>query len=160
MLQIVIERVLAMSFKFGIGKEIITPPFKTCLSCSKYYGKLYKEIHDDVYVKTAILNDGRTYALLISYDLLFHEHYLNIALKEYAFNKYGIPKDNTIVCYTHSHNSPSSKGYDSYNASDEYEEFLLERGKNCIDRAFTNIFEGSLHYGIVEGNWNKFWKGT
>ena len=111
-----------MSFKFGTGREIITPPFKTCLACSQYYGKPYKEIHDDVYVKALILNDGNTYALIISYDLLFHDPSLNIALKEYAYEKYDVPKDNTIVCYTHTHNSPSSKGYDSYNASIEYEE--------------------------------------
>lgn len=143
-----------MSFKFGTGREIITPPFKTCLACSQYYGKPYKEIHDDVYVKALILNDGNTYALIISYDLLFHDPSLNIALKEYAYEKYDVPKDNTIVCYTHTHNSPSSKGYDSYNASIEYEDFLLSRGKSCIDRAFTNIFDGSIHYGVVEGNWN------
>src|SRR5699024_10821906 len=30
----------------------------------------------------------------------------------------------------------------------------LSRGKICIDRAFTNIFDGSIHYGVVEGNWH------
>ena len=143
-----------MTTQIGIAKEIITPPFKTCLACSQYYGKPYMEIHDDVYVKALILFDGINYGLIISFDLLFHDRSLNNSLKYYAFEKYNIPSEHTIICYTHTHNSPSSMGYDSHNASDEYEEFLLNRGKMCIDRAFTNIFEGSLHYGSAEGDWN------
>jgi len=45
-------------------------------------------------------------------------------------------------------------GYDPGQASDHYEEFLLQRTRSCIDRALVNTFEGELRFGAIQGDWN------
>jgi len=118
------------------------------------YGKHFVGLHDDLYVKTVMMDDGKHRAVLISFDLLFHDHALTETLGDYIESRHGIPGENLIVSYTHTHAGPAVTGYDPGQHSDEYEAFLLQRAKSCIDRACINVFEGTIEYGTIEGDWN------
>ena len=133
--------------KFGVAKELITPIFKTKVACCGKAELDFETIHDDVYTRCIIFDDGEKKAVTMSFDLLFHDRSLNNALKDYAFRKYGIEKDAFCVSYTHAHTAPAVKGYNPGHHTDAYEEFLISRGKNCIDKAMASMFEGTLHYG-------------
>ncbi len=141
--------------KFGIAKDLITPDVKTHMGG---YGNLHGQysvgIHDDLYVKALVMDDDRHRAVLISFDLLFHDYALTERLGEYIESRHGIPGENLIVSYTHTHAGPAVLGYDPGQHSDEYEAFLLERTKSCLDRACNNVFEGTIAYGTIEGDWN------
>ena len=136
--------------RFGSAKEVITPPFKMKLSCTGEDRFDYENIHDDVYVRAITFDDGASSALLISFDLLFHERSLNDALSEYAEQKYGVKRSAVCVGYTHAHITPAVKSYNPGHHDDGYEALLLERGKLCIDRAMTSMFEGYLEYGSMD----------
>ncbi len=140
--------------RFGVAKEVITPPFKMKLSCSGKMDVDYEDIHDDVFVRCLIFEDGMRKLVLMSYDLLFHDRSLNDALAEYASDKYGVERDAVCVCYTHAHTSPASKGYHPMHHDDRYEELLIERGKKCIDDAMGGMFEGYYEYGSIEIDMN------
>ncbi|MBE6749833.1 MAG: hypothetical protein E7560_01545 [Ruminococcaceae bacterium] len=140
--------------KFGVAKEIITPKCKTKVACCGKCELDFITIHDDVYCRCIIFDDGANKAITMSFDLLFHDRSLNNALKDYAFKKYGINKDAVCVSYTHAHTAPAVKGYNPGYHTDEYEEFLIERGKDCIDRAFVSMFEGKLEYGRADVDLN------
>jgi hypothetical protein len=135
---------------FGVARELITPHFKTCISCTGAFGVPFEGIHDDVYVKAVVLEDGKTKALIVATDLLFHDRSLNQWVKEYANKKYNVPEENIVINHSHNHNAPSSLGYDDANVSQEYEDFLRERLFRCIDRAFANTFEGDMSYTSIE----------
>ncbi len=141
--------------KFGVARDLITPAVRTHMGG---YGTLQKEfftgIHDDLYVKTLILDDGNQRVVLITYDLLMHEYALTEAIAEYIQDRHGIDRESLLVSYTHSHAGPALEGYDPGQSSPEYETFLLERTKSCIDRALLNVVEGQMEFGWVEGEWS------
>lgn len=141
---------------FGVAKEIITPCFPmTMMGFGSVYGIPFEAIHDDLYARTLVLTDpfGET-VILIALDLLFHDDSLPNALREYAGARYGIPAGSLHVTYTHTHYGPAVKGYDFIYWKQEYEDFLLQRVIQCIDRAFLNRCEGTVEYGSVSGMWN------
>ena len=141
--------------KFGIAKDLITPDIKTHMGgYGNLYGKYAVGIHDDLYVKALVLDDEKQRAVLISFDLLFHDYALTETLADYIQSRHGIPADNLVVSYTHTHAGPAVLGYDPGQHSDEYEAFLLERAKSCLDRACNNVFAGTMSYGTIEGDWN------
>lgn len=133
--------------RFGTAKEIITPQFKMRLACTGEDRYDFEDIHDDVFARCLVLDDGNEKALLVSFDLLFHDRSLNDALSSYAEEKYGIKKSAVCVGYTHAHITPAVKSYNPGHHDDRYEALLLEKGKLCIDRAMTSMFEGYLEYG-------------
>ena len=141
--------------RFGTAKDIITPCTRTTMmGFGSVYGTPFKSIHDDLYVRTLLLQDDSNSILLIGLDLCFHDDSLPETLRAYAYKKYMVPRDNLLVIYSHTHYGPTVKGYDLLFYSDEYEDFLYQRIIQCIDRAFLNVIEGTLTYASVEGDWN------
>jgi len=141
--------------KFGMARDIITPDIEMAMSgYDAFYGAAYQGVHDDLYVKALLLDDGNQAVLLITLDLLFHDVALTEEIKQYAEERYGIAPDNLILSYTHTHSGPAIRGYDVGQFSEHYEAFLLARIKTCINRVFLNTFTGLLSYGSVEGEWN------
>ena len=141
--------------KFAVARDIITPAVKTYMAgCSSLNGKQFVGVHDDLYVKTLLLNDGQQSIVLVTYDLLMHDYALREAIADYVKSRYGIDGQSLIVSYTHSHAGPAIGGYDPGCASPEYEAFLLERTKSCLDRTFVNLAAGTVSFGWVEGDWN------
>lgn len=144
------------SIRFGVAKDIITPCIQTTLmGFGGIFGKPFREIHDDLYVRTLVLEDSAENRLvLISLDLCFHDEGLTESLREYARDKYRVPHDNLLVICTHTHFGPAVKGYDFNFYEPAYEEFLFTRITQCIDRAYLNRYEGHIAYGTAEGRWN------
>jgi len=144
---------------FGIAKDIITPTFPMPLSCP--YGKMedFKYIHDDVFVRCLVMDDGKNKTVLMAFDLLFHDRCLNFELEAYAKEKYGVKESAFIVGATHDHVSPASKGYSQIYARDEYEVFLLDRAKSCLDRAMCSMFEGTLEHTSFDAFFNMSRRG-
>lgn len=143
------------NIKFGISKDIITPKIRTTmLGFGSVFGKEFTAIHDDLYVKCLILEDGGQVLIFISLDLCFHDESLPEAIRDYIGEKYGVKRDNFLISYTHTHFGPTLKGYDFVFHSREYEDFLIGRIKDSIDRAFLNMYEGSIEYTHITGEWN------
>lgn len=141
---------------FGVAKDIITPYRKSPMSgYSSYYNQSFQGIHDDLYVRAVLMDDGKRQIVLISVDLLFHDYELSRTVKAYAFEKYGIPPAGVVISYTHTHGGPSVRGYeDETQYSPDYEQFLLSRIQTCLDRVMVNPFAGTIGYGAVSGDWN------
>jgi len=59
---------------FGVAKDLITPDVKTHMGgYGSLYGRYFVGLHDDLYVKALVMDDGKQRAVLISFDLLFHD---------------------------------------------------------------------------------------
>ena len=76
---------------FGVSKDIITPILPTRLACPQYdREKVFVDVHDDIYVRALVLDDGNEKILFMSFDLLFHDRILNQKIEVYAQEKHGI----------------------------------------------------------------------
>jgi hypothetical protein len=75
--------------RFGVAKDIITPIEPTMLVCTGVYKETYKEIHDDMFVRCIVMDDGEKKAVIFSYDLIFHDRTLNDKIAAYAAEKHG-----------------------------------------------------------------------
>ncbi len=154
--------------RFGVSKDLITPSFPMKIACSGTFDADLTEIHDDVFVRCLVMEGGGEKLVLFAFDLLFHSRDLNRSLEEYARQRYGIKPSAVIVGATHGHTTPASLGYNPGHHSEEYEKFLVSRGKTALDRAMCSMFEGSLSYdsfdvelnisrrGIVNGKFANF----
>ncbi|CAI6025034.1 hypothetical protein [Cohnella sp. JJ-181] len=142
--------------KFGVAKELITPDCLTPMGgYGSYFRKYFQGIHDDLYARALLLDDGKNPVLLIAVDLLFHDYALTGKVQDYAAAAFGMDRDSLFIAYSHTHGGPSVEGYDEASqVSPEYEAFLFERLKCLIRRALLNTFEGTLAYGLAEGDWN------
>lgn len=141
---------------FGVAKDLITPDFKTHMAgYGSYFDQYFTGIHDDLYVRALLLDDGQQKILMLSLDLLFHDRQLTELVKAYAYEKFGFAHEHVFISYSHTHGGPAVRGYDDSSMhSEEYEHFLQGRIFNCINRTMINQFEGTFHYGSVEGDWN------
>ncbi|MGI6562730.1 MAG: neutral/alkaline non-lysosomal ceramidase N-terminal domain-containing protein [Clostridia bacterium] len=146
---------MSENFRFGASKDIITPCMETTMmGFGSVYGKPFEGIHDDLYVRVLQLQDENNTIFLIALDLLFHDDSLPDRLRAYVKDKYGVPYDNLLVIYTHTHYGPVVKGYDFVFYNEAYEEFLFQRISQCIDRTYLNLCEGTMEYSAVDGEWN------
>ncbi|MBQ7118851.1 MAG: hypothetical protein IJO09_01430 [Oscillospiraceae bacterium] len=140
--------------RFGISRQVITPPMSMKLACTGAFDINFTSVHDDVYIRTLVLDDGKKKLVLMSFDLLFHDRLLNDAIAEYAEGKYGIDKSSVIISYTHAHTAPAGRGYNPGSHCDEYELLLVEKGKEALDCALCSMQEGKAEYGIFDADFN------
>ena len=145
-----------LELTFGAAKELITPRERTTIiGFGGMFGVPFKAIHDDLYVRTLMLEDAEgERVVLMGFDLLFHDDTLTAALRAYAQEKYGVKPGNLHVAYSHTHFAPAVRGYDQQYHTDSYEAFLLDRSCASIDRAFLNTHKGTMDFAAVEGDWN------
>lgn len=135
---------------FGVSKEIITPQYPVKIACNGRYNDDSVGIHDDVFCRCLVMNDGKQTLIFMSYDLLFHDRELNNTLADYAQEKYGVKRSAFVVSYSHAHTAPATRGYNRNHHNDLYEAYLIEKGKLCVDKAMCSLFEGSMEYGSAE----------
>ncbi len=141
--------------RFGVGRDIITPDVKMPMGgYGTLYGQEFTGIHDDLYVKSLVLDDGRTRLALVTVDALMDDFAVTETLADYAQAYHGIPREHVFVSYTHTHCGPAQRGYDPWQATQYYEDFQLERMRSSLRRACANMLEGTIAYGVTTGDWN------
>src|SRR3990172_8245094 len=98
--------------RFGVARDLVTPDLKVKMAgFGIRFGKFFEAIHDDLYVKVLLLDDGKRRAMLITYDLLMHDYTLTDRIGEYVQTRHGIDRQHLVVSYTHTHNGPELEGY-------------------------------------------------
>jgi neutral ceramidase len=141
--------------RFGIARDLITPDIAMHLGgYANFRDSLLQGIHDDLYVKCVLLDDGTARVILLALDLLFHDRTLSDKITGYLEDRYAIAPAHVLISYTHTHAAPATAGYDVGQSSPHYDAFLWQRIQSCIDRTFINTFAGQLAFGPVEGDWN------
>ena len=103
------------------------------------------------------MDDGQKKAVLMSFDLIFHDRTLNDEIARYACEKHDIDPSAVILTHTHSHTTPSTPSYNRYNPmcrNEAFETLLFDRAKACLDRAVYTMFEGEMEYGSFDADFN------
>ena len=135
---------------FGVSKETITPSFPVKIACNGRYNDGSIGIHDDVFCRCLMMDDGNQKLIFLSYDPLFHDREPNNTLADYEQQKNGVTPSSFVHSCTHAHTAPACRGYNPNHHSDLYEAYLVEKGKLCIDKTMYSLFEETLEYVTVE----------
>ncbi len=95
--------------KAGVGKVNITPPIGVEL-CGQgvYLGRKSTGIHDELYSKVLVLDNGLERIALVANDLIAVSIDLTESIRVLVEKKTGIKKSNIMVCATHTHNAPAA----------------------------------------------------
>ncbi|MCK4826892.1 hypothetical protein KA005_64750, partial [bacterium] len=92
--------------KAGFSKIDITPDIG-CYLQGHFDVRIAKKIHDPLFAKAAVFDDGKNKACIISCDLVGIEKKEVKLAGKLIKKETGIPDKNIIICATHTHTGPS-----------------------------------------------------
>lgn len=141
-------------FSVGFAKVNITPskPVSTAGYGSRM-GKKYLQVHDSIYVRAMVVDNGTEKVAIVSADLLIIPPAVTKILGE-KLSVIGFSLDNTYLAATHSHNSIGHWGegatriiYGRY--EDSVVSFIADGIVNSIRRANDNLLPSRIMSGSV-----------
>jgi len=94
------------ALKGGCSKVNITPPVGVWLSGYASRDKPSDDIHDDLYARALVLDNGSNAVAIVSVDLLWVPPQITSEVRAIVTNKTGIPQQNVLVSATHTHFGP------------------------------------------------------
>ena len=105
-------------------------------------------VHDDLWTRTMVLDDGHTRLAIIAVDLIGFPHNNVINVRKKLAEKFGIAY--TIICSTHNHEAPDMLGLwgDSFlkrGVNPIYEKWVENRIVESIDMAVKKLRKANLH---------------
>lgn len=92
----------AGALRAGAAKADITP--KDLTGIVSVWAKPFDGVHDPIYARALVLDNGTTTAALVALDLV--EYGDTTPVRERIAHESGIPVDHIIVCASHDHNAP------------------------------------------------------
>ncbi len=99
----------AQGFRAGAARVEITPAADAALPMAGYGARVepHKGVHDSLYVRALVLDDGERKAALVSCDIIFITNDLHARLTERIGRETGIAPDGLLIAATHTHGAPS-----------------------------------------------------
>jgi len=91
----------------GAAKASIVPPFPTMMG--GFFDRLenFKGVHDEVFARALVLDNGQTQIVVIGSDLTDVSADITRQTRENISKKTGIPPKHVLVSCTHNHSAPS-----------------------------------------------------
>jgi hypothetical protein len=141
-------------FLVGHAKENLTPSHPTATAgYGKRRGKLYKSVHDSIYVRTMVIDNGKQRVAIVSADLLIIPPTV-AELLEKELPSIGFSLDNTYLGAIHTHNSIGNWGkgvmtflYGSYD--DAIVHFIVDKIKSSIVKASQDLKPAALKSATI-----------
>jgi neutral ceramidase len=99
----------AEALRVGAAAEVITPPVGTPMA-GYYFERAAEGVHDDLYAKALVLEQGGTKAALVSLDLISTPLGITEAARTEIGRATGIAGRNVMISATHAHTGPVLAG--------------------------------------------------
>jgi hypothetical protein len=108
------------ALRVGAAKIDITPAPDAALPMSGYANRTegFKGIHDPIYVRAIVVDDGTTQAAIVAWELIFVPDAVWSELAPRIAAETGIPVENVIVAAVHDHGAPTPTGAYAKKAQD------------------------------------------
>jgi len=94
------------NFKAGVGRVCITPPVGLIMAGYGERNQLSKGVHDDLYAKALVLDNGITKLSIVAADLLGLDKELVAKIRQIVEKRTGIKKDKIMIAASHTHSGP------------------------------------------------------
>lgn len=150
------------NLKAGFSRQLVNPPSCTFLAGYEYQ-RYSREVHDDLFSRAIVIKGKETY-VFIALDLVAVDQYFVAAVAERLYEKWGICRENLMLCCTHTHSGPggtfSSEGPIGRGLSGVFGEadsmmveYIIRQINGCVEKCLEDMdcFTLSYEHGIVEG---------
>src|SRR5260370_21818856 len=97
------------ALRAGAARVDITPPPGAALPMSGYGSRTqgFKTIHDQIYVRAIVLDDGTAQAALVAWELIFVPDQVWAEVSERIAKETGIRPEHLLLSAVHDHGAPS-----------------------------------------------------
>ncbi|HJN18689.1 MAG TPA: hypothetical protein QGH10_24515, partial [Armatimonadota bacterium] len=127
-----------MGLTAGAAKACITPPLGTSLA-GYFTDRKAVDIHDDLYAKALIVDDGSDAVALVVCDMICCPREVLDRAKEIAHARLGIPPTSITISCTHTHTGPATAGLLGAVKEEAYNEWLAPRIADALQMAFRRM---------------------
>lgn len=113
-------------------------------------------VHDQLYAKTLILNDGSTTLVMVIVDNVSLNREVYDAAKAMIENKLGIPKENILMASTHTHSATNAdkpgkrNGWSVGEMLEGYQRTVVKRIADGVKVAYANLEPAKIAWGSVD----------
>lgn len=134
------------ALRVGAGKIDITPAPDANLPMSGYANRKegFKGIHDPIYVRAIVVDDGTTQAAIVAWELISVPDAVWAELSPRIAAEAGIPVENVIVAAVHDHGAPTPAG--------EYAKKVQNAAIEAIQLAKSRLQPAKVGYGTGMAN--------
>src|SRR5690606_33659201 len=138
----------------GVSESNITP-FLDELIVGNFTKPAAKYIHDELYAKSHVLDDGQNQLAIVIIDNIMASAEVYESAKSLIEMHTNIKKEDVLIAATHTHSSISARGenFSGYAANrelDEYQRFLARRISDGVRRAIYNKQPARIAHGSVQ----------
>lgn len=116
-----------------------------------------RQIHDELWVRCIVLEQGETRIALVVCDLLGIHRSLSLAARDEIARRHAIPASHVLISATHTHSATSAIGnamypqvYQSDVPLDDYQRFVVRRIVDAVGRAVANLEPAEVGFGSIE----------
>jgi len=131
----------AGGLRIGAARTDITPSFDIDMN-GYYFQRFPVDVHDPLYAKTLVLDDGSTILIIVACDLEAMPKETTAYVRGEVERRFAIPPQNVMLSSTHTHTGPMFRP--------KYLEFLGPKIVDCIQMALNRRQEGRLGYGMTK----------
>lgn len=152
-------------FRAGAATSNITPPLGEVI-VGGWQPFPATHIHDDLYARCLVLDDGKTRLAIVICDVLGVPREVFDQAKAAASAATGIPVGNMLLAATHTHSATTTRGPRGMFWADEttaYQKFLAQRIADGIRRAANQLSPAEVAFGSVREPsevFNRRWYST
>ncbi|HWL08961.1 MAG TPA: neutral/alkaline non-lysosomal ceramidase N-terminal domain-containing protein [Planctomicrobium sp.] len=139
-------------FRAGAATNHITPPLGGSI-VGGFGPMVASHIHDDLFARCIVLDDGKTQLALVVCDLLGIATQVTDEARKQIQEKTGIPAANILICATHTHSGVTALGQNRFATKptlDEYQKFVVTRIVDGVRSAKNNLRPAEFAFGTVD----------
>jgi neutral ceramidase len=110
-------------------------------------------VHDELYARCLVLDDGKTKIALVVCDLLGLHRSVSVEARRLIKEETGIPPDHVMISATHTHSAASALGRDVYASEvplSDYERFVARRIADGVRRALNVARPAQVAFASAE----------
>ncbi|MFB0522144.1 MAG: neutral/alkaline non-lysosomal ceramidase N-terminal domain-containing protein, partial [Candidatus Bathyarchaeia archaeon] len=131
--------------KVGVASASITPPVGVPMAGYGARKGVSKGIHDDLYAKAIVFDEGDMKAALIRCDLIGLRRDAVKETRELIESEMGIDGDNIMITCTHTHSGPITDPI--YPDLDMWMKVLIRKMRGTVATAYRNSKEAKVGVG-------------
>jgi len=134
-------------FRAGAAASNITPPLDQPI-VGGWHASPATDIHDELYARCLVLDDGETKLVLVVVDCLGVSRELCDTARSMIHAKTQIPVENVLIAATHTHSSISTRGSDDDDG--DYGGFIVRRIVDGVRRALNHLEPARVGWGCAK----------
>lgn len=148
------------SLRAAAARIDITPDKDEALQMSGYAARKvgHKGIHDNLYVRAIVLDNGAARAAIVTADLIGFSHQFCNNIAERIASETKIPRDNLLIAATHTHSAPSPGVYgrqlDPESKQAKYVTRVGDSMVAAVKQCLTNLQAAKIGAGTGRANLN------